>query len=76
MSNSWNETLPDFVAPAKEFGWGAERVSDPAELDAALAECDPQVALRENCLPMRPSGRGHHRVMLGGERRYQEGSTG
>jgi hypothetical protein len=26
--------LPDFVALAKAFGWGAHRVSDPAELSA------------------------------------------
>jgi acetolactate synthase-1/2/3 large subunit len=39
LSHSWNEALPDFVALAKAFGWGARRVSEPAELEAALAEC-------------------------------------
>ena len=39
LSHSWNEALPDFVALAKAFGWGARRVEDPAELDVALAEC-------------------------------------
>jgi thiamine pyrophosphate-dependent acetolactate synthase large subunit-like protein len=26
LSHSWNEALPDFVALAKAFGWGARRV--------------------------------------------------
>ncbi len=81
LSHSWNEALPDFVALAKAFGWGARRVSDPAELDDALAEClaypgpfflDVQVAAEENCFPMMPSGQGHHRVMLSKERWYED----
>ncbi len=81
LSHSWNEALPDFVALAKAFGWGARRVSDPAELEEALAEClaskgpfflDVQVAAQENCFPMMPSGCGHHRVMLAKDRWYEE----
>ena len=81
LSHSWNEALPDFVALAKAFGWGARRVSDPAELQAALDEClasdgpfflDVQVAAQENCFPMMPSGHGHHRVMLAKDRWYEE----
>jgi acetolactate synthase-1/2/3 large subunit len=81
LSHSWNAALPDFVALAKAFGWGARRVCDPAELDAALAEClaydgpfflDVQVAAQENCFPMMPAGAGHHRVMLGKDRWYRE----
>jgi acetolactate synthase-1/2/3 large subunit len=81
LSHSWNEALPDFVALAKAFGWGARCVSDPAELEAALAEClasegpfflDVQVAAQENCFPMMPSGHGHHRVMLAKDRWYEE----
>lgn len=80
LSHSWNEALPDFVALARAFGWGARRVSDPAELDAALAEClaspgpfflDVQVVAQENCFPMMPAGQGHHRVMLGKDRWYE-----
>ncbi len=80
LSHSWNEALPDFVALARAFGWGARRVSDPAELDAALAECiassgpfflDVQVAAQENCFPMMPAGQGHHRVMLAKDRWYE-----
>jgi acetolactate synthase-1/2/3 large subunit len=82
LSHSWNAALPDFVALAKAFGWGARRVSDPAELHTALAEClafdgafflDVQVAPLENCFPMMPSGQGHHRVMLAKDRWYEEG---
>jgi len=81
LSHSWNEALPDFVALAKAFGWGARRVRDPAELEAALAEClgsegpfflDVQVAAQENCFPMMPAGCGHHRVMLSKDRWYEE----
>ena len=81
LSHSWNEALPDFVALAKAFGWGARRVAEPAELDAALAEClaydgpfflDVQVAAQENCFPMMPAGVGHHRVMLGKDRWYED----
>jgi len=38
-SHSYTEALPDFVTVAQGFGWQARRVSDPAELDGALAEC-------------------------------------
>ncbi|BEP35146.1 biosynthetic-type acetolactate synthase large subunit [Variovorax sp. V59] len=81
LSHSWNEALPDFVALAKAFGWGARRVSEPAVLEAALAEClasegpfflDVQVAAQENCFPMMPAGCGHHRVMLSKDRWYEE----
>ena len=72
-SHSYTAALPDFVAVAKGFGWGARRVTDPAELDAAIAEClasdgpfflDVAVASQENCFPMIAAGRGHHEVML------------
>ncbi|WP_415791472.1 biosynthetic-type acetolactate synthase large subunit [Bordetella tumulicola] len=72
-SHSYNASLPDFVAVAKAFGWGAARVDDPAQLDQALAQClahpgpyflDVAVAAQENCFPMMPAGQGHHRMML------------
>jgi len=81
LSHSWNEALPDFVALAKAFGWGARSVSQPHELEDALTEClayegpfflDVHVAAQENCFPMMPSGHGHHRVMLGKDRWYEE----
>ncbi|MDR6214571.1 biosynthetic-type acetolactate synthase large subunit [Paracidovorax wautersii] len=72
LSHSWNEALPDFVALARAFGWGARRVTQPQDLAPALAEClaapgpfflDVQVAAQENCFPMMPAGVGHHRMM-------------
>ncbi|HCW21357.1 MAG TPA: acetolactate synthase 3 large subunit, partial [Achromobacter sp.] len=64
-SHSYNASLPDFVALARAFGWGAARVDDPAKLEAALAEClahdgpyflDVAVSAQENCFPMMPAG--------------------
>ena len=82
LSHSWTEALPDFVALAKAFGWGARSVSDPGQLEEALAEClaydgpfflDVRVAAQENCFPMMPAGKGHHCVMLGKDRWYEGG---
>jgi acetolactate synthase-1/2/3 large subunit len=79
LSHSYTEALPDFVAVARWFGWAAERVTDPAELDAAIARClahdgpfflDVAVAPLENCFPMIPAGCGHHEVMLDTHRRW------
>jgi len=81
ISHSWNAALPDFVALAKAFGWEAARVSDPAELGAALDAClahrgpyflDVRVAQLENCYPMIPAGRGHHELMLSDAEWYQD----
>jgi len=80
-SHSYNASLPDFVALAKSFGWGAARVSDPAELDAALQACmdyngpyflDVVVQPQENCFPMMPAGYGHQQVMLSEDTWYVE----
>jgi acetolactate synthase-1/2/3 large subunit len=79
-SHSYTEALPDFVTVAQGFGWQARRVSDPAELDAALAEClasgnpyflDVAVAGQENCFPMFAAGAGHQEVMLDEKRMYR-----
>jgi acetolactate synthase-1/2/3 large subunit len=72
-SHSYTAALPDFVTVARGFGWQARRVCDPAELDAALAQClaadrpfflDVAVAPQANCFPMIPAGCGHHKIML------------
>jgi len=79
-SHSYSDTLPDFVALARAFGWQAARVADPAALDAALGAClasdgpyflDVAVAAEENCFPMIPAGCGHHEIMLSAQRWYQ-----
>jgi len=83
-SHSYTEALPDFVAVARGFGWAAERVSDPRELDAAIARClahdgpyflDVAVASQENCFPMMPSGCTHDQIMLEENRFYEPGSS-
>jgi acetolactate synthase-1/2/3 large subunit len=83
-SHSYTEALPDFVTVAQGFGWKARRVSDPSELEAALAEClasdvpyflDVVVASQENCFPMFAAGAGHHQVLLSEERMYRAAPT-
>lgn len=80
-SHSYNEALPDFVALAQAFGWGAAQVSDPEELAQALAICleypgpyflDVRVQAQENCFPMMPAGYGHQQVMLSEDTWYVE----
>ena len=80
-SHSYNASIPDFVALAKAFGWGAARVEDPDQLDAALAQCmahdgpfflDVVVLAQENCFPMMPAGYGHQQVMLSEDTWYVE----
>ena len=81
-SHSYTAALPDFVAVAKGFGWGARRVTNPAELDCAITEClasdgpfflDVAVAPQENCFPMIAAGSGHHEVMLNATTIYRVG---
>jgi acetolactate synthase I/II/III large subunit len=80
-SHSYTAALPDFVTVARGFGWGANRVCDPAQLDQAIAQClayagpfflDVGVAPQANCFPMIPSGRGHHEMMLSEATVYAE----
>ncbi|MBB5216538.1 biosynthetic-type acetolactate synthase large subunit [Parapusillimonas granuli] len=80
-SHSYNASIPDFVALARAFGWGAARVEDPADLGAALAAClaydgpyflDVVVQPQENCFPMMPAGYGHQQVMLSEDNWYVE----
>ncbi|MBV0890371.1 acetolactate synthase 3 large subunit [Paracoccus sp. Z118] len=73
-SQSWSESLPDFVKLAEAFGCAGRQVSDPAELDDAIREMmdydgpfilDVLVEKHENCLPMIPSGKPHNEMLLG-----------
>ena len=73
-SQSWSESLPDFVKLAEAFGCKGRRVSDPADLDAAIQEMldydgpfilDVLVEKHENCFPMIPSGKPHNEMILG-----------
>ncbi|MDF3607433.1 acetolactate synthase 3 large subunit [Paracoccus sp. DMF-8] len=73
-SQSWSDSLPDFVKLAEAFGCKGRVVSDPAELDAAIQEMldydgpfilDVLVEKHENCFPMIPSGKPHNEMLLG-----------
>jgi len=72
-SHSYSESLPDFVKLAEAFGGKGIRCSDPAKLDAAIAEMlaydgpvlfDCLVSKEENCFPMIPSGKAHNEMIL------------
>ena len=72
-SESYSDSLPDFVKLAEAYGWKGIRCSDPADLDAAIAEMlahdgpvmfDCMVAKLANCFPMIPSGNAHNDMIL------------
>ncbi|HEU4820867.1 MAG TPA: biosynthetic-type acetolactate synthase large subunit [Qipengyuania sp.] len=76
-SNSYSDSLPDFVKLAEAYGWKGIRVEDEADLDgsieAMLAHDGPVmvdclVSKEANCLPMIPSGAAHTEMMLYGDR--------
>ena len=73
-SQSWSESLPDFVKLAEAFGCKGIQVSDPKDLDDAIMEMirydgpvifDCLVEKHENCFPMIPSGKPHNEMLLG-----------
>ncbi|MDP4031509.1 MAG: acetolactate synthase 3 large subunit [Pseudorhodobacter sp.] len=73
-SQSWSESLPDFVKLADAFGCKGVQVSDPADLDDAIMAMidydgpfifDCLVEKHENCFPMIPSGKPHNEMLMG-----------
>ncbi len=73
-SESYSDTLPDFMKLADAYGWHGVRAANPAELDAAILEmanhdgpviADISVDPNENCYPMIPSGEAHNAMLLG-----------
>jgi acetolactate synthase-1/2/3 large subunit len=72
-SQSYSESLPDFVKMAEAFGGKGIRCTDPAKLDDAIQEMldydgpvlfDCCVTKEENCFPMIPSGKAHNEMIL------------
>ncbi|WP_164887589.1 acetolactate synthase 3 large subunit [Paenirhodobacter populi] len=72
-SQSWSQSLPDFVKLAEAFGWKGIICSDPKSLDDAIMEMiehdgpvlfDCLVEKHENCFPMIPSGKPHNEMLL------------
>ncbi|WP_246715121.1 acetolactate synthase 3 large subunit [Aestuariivirga litoralis] len=76
LSESYSESLPDFVKLAEAFGGKGIRCSKPADLDAAIMDMvntpgpvifDCEVANLANCFPMIPSGKAHNEMLLGAD---------
>jgi len=72
-SESYTDSLPDFVKLAEAYGAHGIRCSDPARLDEAILEMidtpkavifDCLVDQKENCFPMIPSGKAHNDMLL------------
>jgi acetolactate synthase-1/2/3 large subunit len=75
-SESYTESLPDFVKLAEAYGWTGIVCDDPLELDDKIREMcetpgpvffDCRVANLTNCFPMIPSGKAHNEMILGDE---------
>ena len=73
-SESYSESLPDFIKLADSFGMKGLRAEKLGDLDATIEEmiahdgpvlCDILVAKEENCFPMIPSGAAHNEMLLG-----------
>ena len=74
LSESYMDSLPDFVKLAESFGATGLRVEKPSEVDLLIKEmikvkgpviCDVVVDPMENCFPMIPSGSTHDQMLLG-----------
>jgi acetolactate synthase-1/2/3 large subunit len=81
LSESYMDSLPDFVKLAEAYGGTGIRCDKPADLDDAIKEMitvkgpvlfDCRVANLANCFPMIPSGKAHNEMILGFEIRDEE----
>lgn len=75
-SNSYSDSLPDFVKLGEAYGWKGIRIHDCSELDAGIEAMiahdgpvivDCRVAQDANCFPMIPSGAAHTEMLLYGD---------
>lgn len=75
-SESYTDSLPDFVKLAEAYGMTGLRVTDPAKVDGTIKQMidtdgpvivDVCVDQKENCFPMIPSGAAHNEMLLGPE---------
>jgi len=75
-SNSYSDSLPDFVNLAEAYGWKGIRIESPDQLDdgirAMIAHDGPvmvdcRVSKDANCFPMIPSGAAHTEMLLYGD---------
>ena len=72
-SNSYSDSLPDFVKLAESYDWTGIRIEDPADLEAGIQKMietdgpvmvDCRVAKLAHCFPMIPSGAAHTEMLL------------
>ncbi len=72
-SESYSDSLPDFVKLAEAYGWKGIIIEREDELDAGIAAMlahdgpvfvDCRVSKLANCFPMIPSGASHTEMML------------
>ena len=72
-SESYSDSLPDFVALAKAYGWEGIVIDHPDNLDEGIAQMldydgpvivDCRVTQSANCFPMIPSGAAHTEMLL------------
>jgi len=75
-SNSYSDSLPDFVKMAEAYGWKGMRIENEADLDASIEAMiahdgpvmvDCLVSKEANCFPMIPSGAAHTEMLLYGD---------
>jgi acetolactate synthase I/II/III large subunit len=76
LSESYMESLPDFVKLAEAYGGKGIRCDKPDKLDDAIKEMlasplpvlfDCRVSNLANCFPMIPSGKAHNEMLLGAD---------
>jgi len=80
-SESYVDSLPDFVKLAESFGAVGLRAERPEEVDDKIMEMietpkpvifDCRVDQTENCFPMIPSGAAHYDMLLGPDDRAEK----
>ncbi len=73
FSESYSDSLPDFVRLAEAYGWKGMVIDHPDNLDDGIAEMiahkgpvivDCRVTKNANCFPMIPSGAAHTEMLL------------
>ncbi len=84
LSESYMDSLPDFVKLAEAYGGTGMRCDKPAELDGMIQKMidtpgfvifDCRVAQMANCFPMIPSGKAHNEMLLGADISDEEVGT-
>jgi acetolactate synthase-1/2/3 large subunit len=75
-SQSYSDSLPDFVKMAEAYGWKGIRIEEESQLDAGIEAMiahngpvmvDCVVSKEANCFPMIPSGAAHTEMLLYGD---------